>query len=164
MYSLETERLLIRPLEMDDYDFIRKLVNTEGWLSNIGDRNVTSRDDAKAYIRKILGNRKYHCSTFRLKEINEPIGIITFIYRDTQKFPDIGYAMLPEYERKGFAYEAVKRYLNKLKAEKITDRVGAITLPANKRSIRLLERLGFSLAYRFIENNSEIALYLTEMN
>lgn len=158
---LETERLSIRPLETGDYAFILKLVNTEGWLANIGDRGVKNAVDAKAYILKILNNQKYYCNTFRLKGIDEPIGIITFIYRDTQKFPDIGYAILPEFEGKGFVYEAVREYLETIRAKKIAGRIDAITLPVNRKSINLLERLGFHFLNNFTENDSKLALYST---
>lgn len=153
---LETERLKIQPLELRDYAFIFKLVNTDAWINNIGDRKVRNLADAKAYIQKIQNNPKYYCHTFRSRKSGELIGIVTFIYRETQKFPDIGYAMLPPFEGKGLAYEAVKSYLGKLKDEKVTDRIIAITDASNKRSIALLDRLAFSRADNLCENNSEI--------
>ena len=51
---IETDRLLIRPLSIVDDDFILELVNSEGWLRFIGDREVGSIEDARAYIQKYL--------------------------------------------------------------------------------------------------------------
>ena len=51
---LETERLRIRPLSAEDSKFILELVNTEGWLKFIGDRNVKDLPDAIDYIEKIM--------------------------------------------------------------------------------------------------------------
>lgn len=36
--SIETEKLNIRPLRIEDADFIIQLLNTKGWLQFIGDR------------------------------------------------------------------------------------------------------------------------------
>ena len=36
--SLETERLFIRPLVINDTDFIIQLLNTKGWIQFIGDK------------------------------------------------------------------------------------------------------------------------------
>ena len=49
---LETERLRIRPLSVEDSKFILELVNTEGWLKFIGDRNVKGIPDAIEYIER----------------------------------------------------------------------------------------------------------------
>ncbi len=54
---LTTSRLVIEPLTLNDNDFIFKLVNTEGWLKFIGDRNIKSTDEAADYIRKILASK-----------------------------------------------------------------------------------------------------------
>ena len=54
---LMTDRLFIRPLTITDDNFILELVNTEGWLKFIGNRNVTSPLEAGAYIQRILEKR-----------------------------------------------------------------------------------------------------------
>ena len=52
----ETERLLIRPIEISDAEFMLQLLNTDGWLKFIGDRNVHSIEEAAAYIQKFVTN------------------------------------------------------------------------------------------------------------
>ena len=110
---IETERLIIRPIRIGDAEFIKALVNSDGWLKFIGDRNVSNKDDALRYIQKILDNENYYYSVFELKESGEAIGIVTFLKRDDEKFPDIGFAILPEYEKMGYAFEASYAYLEK---------------------------------------------------
>jgi hypothetical protein len=53
---LTTDRLLIEPLTVNDNNFILELVNTNGWIEFIGNRNVTSHIEATAYIQKIIDN------------------------------------------------------------------------------------------------------------
>ena len=63
--------------------------------------------------------------------------------RDYLDHPDIGFAFLPDYTGKGYAYEIVKEIihygLHRLQMGKIL----AIVLPENSSSIKLLERAGF---------------------
>ncbi len=47
---IETERLVLRRLDLDDAAFIFKLVNDPDWLRHIGDKNVYSLDDARTYL------------------------------------------------------------------------------------------------------------------
>ena len=49
-----TDRLLIRPITVGDANFIYSLVNSNGWLKYIGDRNIRNNQDAENYIQKIL--------------------------------------------------------------------------------------------------------------
>ena len=76
--ELETERLLIRPIRLDDAGFILKLVNSQGWLQFIGDRKIKTDADAAAYIQKILDHPHYYYSVYQLNNTNKPIGLVTF--------------------------------------------------------------------------------------
>jgi len=156
---LKTERLLIEPLSKKDAVFIFKLVNSEGWLQYIGDRNVKNIKDATAYIQKILDNKNYVYNVFRLKKNKEAIGIISFIKRDNHSSPDIGFALLPQYEGMGYAYEAAKKYFDKLINDKQYNEIIGITLQGNNKSIKLLEKLGLTFKERIFQNNEELLIY-----
>jgi RimJ/RimL family protein N-acetyltransferase len=101
--QLETERLNIRPLMIKDVDFIIQLLNSKGWIQFIGERNIKCIESANNYINKILLNKNFFYNVFEIKETKEPIGIVTFLHRDEFDSPDIGYAMLPNFEKKGYA-------------------------------------------------------------
>ena len=141
--NLETERLILRPITLNDADFILELVNSKGWLKFIGDRNISDKKDAEKYIQKILDNNDFYYNVFQLKESLKPIGIITFLRREDEDFPDFGFALLPEFENNGYAFEVSKLYLQKIKKTNKHDTIIAITLPNNKKSIKLLQKLGF---------------------
>ncbi|GAA4458891.1 GNAT family N-acetyltransferase [Rurimicrobium arvi] len=162
---IETERLLIRPLKITDKGFILELLNSEGWLQFIGDRKVTNDKEAERYIQNILGNNKFFYSVFELKATHQPVGIITFLYRDQRQFPDIGFAMLPQFDKKGYALEATKRYLEEMVKEQQVSRVTAITLPDNFKSIRLIERLGLKYENKLQDGAQVLHVYsLTLIN
>lgn len=162
MYKyLETERLLIRPLRIDDAAFVMRLLNSKGWIQFIGDRNVSDNESAKAYINKILSNNKFFYNVIELKASTLPIGIVSLIYRENQQFPDIGFAILPEFEKKGYAFEATKQYLEAVKKESTIEKIIAITKPDNVNSINLLKKLGLVFEKTYVDNNEALNLYAT---
>jgi RimJ/RimL family protein N-acetyltransferase len=156
---LQTERLSLRPLNPEDSPFIFRLLNTEGWLTFIGDRNVTNTRDAKDYIQKILCQTKYFYTVVELKETGQAIGIVTFLERENQKYPDIGFALLPEFERKGYTFEACKRYLEEVKSINKYENILGITLSNNVKSINLLRKLGLKHELDFTEQEQAFSLY-----
>ena len=157
--NIFTERLSIRPLSEKDAQFIFELLNTERWIRYIGNRNIHSEADALAYIRKINENQNTTYYTVTLRETNAPAGLVTLIKRDYLDFRDIGFAFLPAYAGKGYAYEAAKAVLDK-QAEN-AETLLAVTLPDNTASIKLIEKLGLKFE-RVIERDKEsLWLYST---
>ena len=156
---LETDRLIIRPLSLNDCAFILELLNSKGWIEFIGDRKIFDLNAAQAYINKILEKENFSYNVFEIKETKEPIGIVTFLHRDEFDFPDIGYAMLPNFEKKGYALEATKHYLLQVQNKKSIEKVIAITLPGNSNSINLLEKLGLKYESSFFEDQTQLSLY-----
>ena len=141
---ITTDRLLLDPLMESDGKFVLELVNTEGWLKFIGNRNVISEADATAYIQKIIDNSDINYWVIRLKGNNIPVGIITFIKREYLTHHDIGFALLPAYENRGYAYEATDAVLfNLIHSARHHTHISAITNPDNSGSIKLLKKLGF---------------------
>ena len=142
---LETERLLLRELTIDDSAFIFTIVNTDGWLQNIGDRNVNSKKEAINYLKGPF--ESYKKNNFGMWLIEEKassnaVGLCGLIDRPLLDDIDIGFALLPQFTKKGFAYEAAKATMNYAKEVLKIDRVVAICNTDNLASIRLLEKLG----------------------
>jgi RimJ/RimL family protein N-acetyltransferase len=156
---LTTARLKLALLQLTDSIFIKSLLNTDGWIQNIGNKHINNLDDAEAYIDKILTSENYDYYVVRLKDSNTSIGIISFIKRENQNFPDIGFAFLPEYNGKGYAYEAAKAFLESKLKEKLWQNIIAITIPSNRNSIALLEKLGLKHQKTFEDNGEVLSLY-----
>lgn len=135
------------------------MVNSDGWLHFIGDRYIKNVDDAESYIAKILDNKKYFYSVIELSQSKKPIGILNFLRRDNQDHPDFGFALLPEFEKKGYAFEAGREYLDKLIESKMYQQIIAITKPDNKNSIGLLTRLGFTFQHNCQDGDNSLFLY-----
>ena len=137
-----TERLSLNLLTIDDFDFVKRLVNTEGWIAFIGDRYVHTNDDAIAYVTKILNTENLFYWVVRTRDNNTPVGIISFMKRNYLENFDIGFAFLPEFNGSGYAYEAAKEVLSMASKTPGYYPVVATTVPQNAKSIKLLTKLG----------------------
>jgi RimJ/RimL family protein N-acetyltransferase len=74
---------------------------------------------------------------------------------------DVGFAFLPEYRAKGYAYESAAAVLEYANARLGLDRIVAIVSPENANSIALLEKLGlaFEKMVKLTDDSEEISLY-----
>ena len=83
------------------------------------------------------------------------------IKRGNLENPDIGFAFLPEFTGKGFAHEIAKATMSFAKDILKLPIVFAITVPNNKTSIKLLEKIGlkFSKAFIFPNDTEELMLF-----
>src|SRR5215213_5568163 len=108
-YILETERLSLREFTLVDAKFIVELLNSPGWLQFIGDRYVKTEEKAESYLQngpiKSYHENGFGLSMVELKENRTAIGMCGIIKRDSLETPDIGFAFLPQYEGKGYAFE-----------------------------------------------------------
>jgi len=162
--NFKTQRLALAALTLDDAAFIRQLLNTPGWLEFIGDRNVSSEAEAYAYINKINENPAVNYWTVCLPDIPAPIGVISLIQRDYLDSPDLGFAFLPEFGGKGYAFEAASIILDHLRVQARYPRLYAIALPENTASIRLLVKLGFHFERPDRFEQQEKLLYSLDMS
>jgi RimJ/RimL family protein N-acetyltransferase len=125
-----------------------ELLNDPSWLQFIGDRGVRTVDDARNYILQnlvIMYDRLgFSMYLTELKGEVISIGICGLIQRDYLEDVDIGFALLPKFRGKGYAYESASAVMAYAKRTFGLNRLVAIALPNNYDSIELLEKLGFS--------------------
>lgn len=146
--ELYTERLLLRPLCLEDAAFIVELFNSETWLQFIGDRGIKSLEDAENFLRnnalRLFKENGWGTYLVTLRSDGSPIGTVGLYLRDQLDHPDFGYALLPKYAGKGYATEASQCYLKELETTLDLSMVLAIVQHDNPRSHRVLEKLGFT--------------------
>lgn len=94
-------------------------------------------------IRKKLGLR------FWIFESDSPykiIGTVSFqnVMRNVYRSCQLGYKIHKDYQRQGYATEAVTFACRKVFKELDIHRIEAYTMPENQPSVRLLEKVGFT--------------------
>lgn len=169
MYNegFETERLWLKPSDTDDAAFFLELLNCETWIENIGDRNVHTLSEAENYIlTKIkpqfekLGYANY--TMIRKNDLTK-IGSCGLYAREGLEGIDIGYALLPKYERNGYAFEAASKLKNAAFSIFGLNNLKAFTTYTNIPSQRLLEKLGMQYVKDFMLAGDPEILRLYEL-
>jgi len=168
MLKLKTKRLLLRELTVDDAEFILRLLNEPSFLHYIGDKGVRDLEGARQYI--LTGPvASYETNGFglylvTLLETKVPIGICGLIKRAELEDVDIGFAFLPEFWNKGFAFEAASAALGHGRDVLKRDRVVAITNVDNHASARVLEKLGlrFERMIRLSGDRADTRLFVPQ--
>jgi RimJ/RimL family protein N-acetyltransferase len=169
MNILETEHLILRTFSLHDAAFMLRLVNEPSWIAYIGDHEVANLDEARDYIRNgpltMYDEYGFSLCMVELREGRVPIGVCGIVKRDSLPDPDLGFALLPEFWGQGYAYEAASAILEFGRAQLGIARILAISLPHNARSIKLLERLGFSYVrmFRADEASPELQLFMQDL-
>lgn len=107
--------------------------------------------------------RDYGYGPYRvaLKDSDEAIGICGLFRRPSLHDPDIGFALLPAYCGKGYAFEAARAVLEHARSGLGLARLVAIVSPGNATSIGLIEKLGlrFERQVRMPGSETDISLY-----
>jgi len=144
----ETKRLTIRHFTLSDTEFIVRLLNEESFIRNIVDKKVRTDADAMNYLSNgpisSYDVYKFGLSLVLLKGTETPIGMCGLLKREELKYPDLGYAFLPEFWGKGYANEAANAVIKEGMAANTLKTVLAVTSPVNLSSISLLKKVGFS--------------------
>lgn len=164
MIVTETDRLRLREYVESDAPFVFELVNQPSWIANIGDRDVRTLDDARAYItdrlRPSYADAGYGFWCVELPD-GTPIGLCGLVKRPQLDAPDIGYAFLPAFWGQGYAREAAEATVRLARDAYGLTRLVAIVTPTNAPSIRLLEHLGMTLesTTRMTGDDDDVQVY-----
>lgn len=146
MIVLQTDRLVLRRITVEDAEFILELVNEPSFLQYIGDRGVRNLDDAREYIRAgpVASYEEHGFGLYltALKESGVSIGICGLLKRESLDDVDIGFAFLPRHWSNGYGLESASAVMEYGRATLGLRRIVAITAPDNHASIKLLEKLG----------------------
>ncbi|GGH04640.1 GNAT family N-acetyltransferase [Pedobacter zeae] len=117
------------------------------------------QDSCGRLYQKITNDPASNFWVVKIKDIEIPIGIITFIKREYLDDYDIGFAFLNKYSKKGYALEASAAFLMDQIKNEGRSNIFAITTKANSDSIQLLEKLGMQFSKELDRENSSLQVY-----
>jgi len=165
MLITETKNLILRQPEVSDGALIFKLFNQRDCVKFIGDKNIKNLEDAENYIKEKY-IRHYKAYGFCMyvvcqKQSNTAVGLCGLIKREELEEVDIGFAILTDYQGKGYVTEAAIAVKNHAFDDLGLKRLVGITDKLNNGSIRVLEKIGmtFEKHIRLNNDDSEIKLY-----
>lgn len=177
MKILETSRLNLRQMRLDDAPFMLTLLNDPSWLRFIGDRGVRTVDDARQYLLSgaIADYARLGFGFYLVEQRSSAdgedsnraavaIGMCGLAKRDYLDHPDIGFAFLPEFCGQAYAFEAAQAVMQYARTQLGIQRLLATTRPDNHRSSALLQKLGMQLERKLTYADRELLLYAIELD
>jgi RimJ/RimL family protein N-acetyltransferase len=145
--NLETERFFLRPISEDDADEIYQHVkeyDIARWLISLP--HPYPKDGAIKYIKQATELMKKGLSyelPIRLKSTNELVGVMAVLKVDRKnRNAELGYWIAMDHWNRGFATEAGLRVLDFVFNVLNLERIYAKCIPDNKKSSRVMEKLG----------------------
>jgi ribosomal-protein-alanine N-acetyltransferase len=161
---IQTERLVLRQLELNDADFILELLNEAAFLRFIGDKGVRDLESAREYIEKgpidSYGRHGFGLYATCLLD-GTPTGVCGLVKREVLVDADVGFAFLSRHRSKGYAVESAAAVLAHARRVLRLPRIVAIADPENSGSIAVLEKIGlkFERMIRLTEHSRELKLF-----
>ncbi len=154
--KLETGRLLIRPITLNDknelfeYRSDKETNKYQGWIPE-------TIEDVEIFMGKIAKQINIPQSWFQLavveKDSQKIIGDIGIHFLDEEsKQTEIGCTLNKNFQNKGYATEAVQKVIDFLFKDLKKHRIITSIDPDNINSIRLVERIGFRKEAHFVES------------
>jgi ribosomal-protein-alanine N-acetyltransferase len=166
---IETERLKLREMSEVDAAFMLEILNDPGFVRYVGDRGVRTIEEAARYISERFVE-SYRRNGFGLwlvetKDEGAPAGICGLLNRGTLPGVEVGYAFLPPFRSKGYAFEAASAATTYARDVLDLPRLYAVVNPDNAVSIRVLEKLGlrFERIVRLSGEESDVKLFSTDL-
>ncbi len=165
---LESDRLLIRPYQLGDEHAIFEMNSDPEVQKYTGDKLIHTLEEAKdVLINVILKDYKTH-GYGRLAVIYKPdnklIGFTGFkCLPELNGETDLGYRFIPDYWGKGIATESAIMSLKYGFEDLSLTTIYAFAEPENIGSVKIIEKLGFSLLkmapYPEEEDKEDVAWY-----
>ena len=141
---IRTERLIIRLIESQDIEQVRKLHNHPETLKWLSDTHPVTRVEQESWFKKIstsLTSRRY---VVELCETGHLVGVFRLDDIDMEnKSAYVGLDISIDFRRKGFALETYEAMIPFLFEELQLNRLSLITLETNHPAVSLYEKLGF---------------------
>jgi ribosomal-protein-alanine N-acetyltransferase len=144
---LETERLTLRALNLDDAKAIFGLRTNKDVNEFIDRKKPNNLSEARAFIDRISKLTETNKGIFWViesKSNHQLIGTIGLRnFEDEEDYAEIGYELDPNYQQKGFMSEAFKEVIDFGFTEMELKNIEAFTHKNNMDSIALLEKQRF---------------------
>ena len=162
---LNTERLELRWLTLEDTPLMLAVWNDPAFIRYVADRGIRTLEQAREAVEagplRLYAEYGYGPFRLRRREDGMDLGICGLFRRAGLDEPDIGFAVLPEFCGQGFGFEASAAVLDYARDALGLSCVTVIVSPQNEASIGLLEKLGlhYERQVRMPGDDHDVSLY-----
>lgn len=150
MIYLETERLILRDYQEDDFNEYYRLKTDSKTMYYMQDIQLATKEEAYKDFHEVLADmtksdRKYYFMHTELKDSHEQVGSVGYtVTNDTPvgKIVGAGYFIYPKFWGKGYTTEAFQKVLEFAFSENNVYRVSTGCLAENVGSERVMQKCG----------------------
>lgn len=165
-FLMRTERLQLRRVTLEDADLMLAVWNDPAFVRHVGDRGIRTLEQSVKALEngamRLFDEYGFGPYRVSLKSDDSAVGICGIFAREGLDEPDIGFSVLPEYCKCGYAYEAATAVVNYARDHLKLPRLTAIVSPDNVASVGLIKKLGlqFEKMLRLPGEDKDISLYV----
>lgn len=155
----ETERLRFRKLSWDDFDAWQELFISDEVAIFLGlDPKLSKKELTQMWFDKTFSRYENNSGSMNAlidKESNRLVGQSGLLVQtiEGERRLEVGYSILPEFWRKGYAYEAANACKNYAFENDLADNLISVIEPGNVGSEKVALKNGMTLEKRIEENN-----------
>ena len=161
MIKLFTERLIIRDLEINDFENHHKLLSDRNVMYYLQDIQTSNLEESKENLNNVINDqikkeRKYYFFIIENKDTKEFIGEIGYTVLNNTPFGKLvhlGYFILENYWNKGYVTEALKKVIEYSFEENNVYRIHTGCSKDNIYSEKIMIKCGFIKEAEFKEYN-----------
>lgn len=161
----ETERCIIREMAEEDLDAVYEVYAAPSitkYMEGLYENREEELEYTRSYIQNAYTFWGYGTWVIERKSDKKIIGRVGFNLRDGYEEPELGFVIMEEEQKKGYAYECCLKVLQLGKEEYEFEKVQALVKEGNEASIHLCEKLGFQYTGRVLEGKEEYLRFLYE--
>ena len=139
--------------------------NDPAFIRHVADRGIRTLAEAheamRAGVLRLYSEYGYGPYAMQLKNDRAAIGICGLFRRDGFDDPDIGFALLPAFRRRGYVCEAAHSVIGYARESLGLPRLKAIVSPGNAASVAIIRKLGFEFErmHRMPDDDADVAVY-----
>lgn len=141
-FPIETERLEIRGLRREDIYDVYEIFSCEETMNACGIEAIGSQEEACALMEQLICGNELAIVHKETTTLIGTIGIIS--YDETHERAEISFELQKEFRRFGYMTEALEALVQALFVFGSIHRIEAFTSKANKTSMKLLSKIGFT--------------------
>ncbi|MCC3866750.1 GNAT family N-acetyltransferase [Terrisporobacter mayombei] len=165
MCIIETERLLLRKIQQNDYNEMKSILQDEdlmllGWGKTYSDKEVKIWIDKITQQYEDFGYSYYIAIEKASNSVIGIMGILPITIKEV-KYIEVAYILKKEYWNKGYATEGMKACVDYIFNVLNADKYIAQVIPENINSIKVAEKLGMKVIDDYMrEHNGKDVFHL----
>lgn len=142
----ETDRCIIREMTEEDLDGVYEVYAADSitrYMEGLYENREEELEYTRSYIQNAYTFWGYGTWIIERKKDGKIIGRVGFNPREGYEDVELGFVIMEEEQKKGYAYECCKAALSVGKSEYEFEKVQALVKEGNEASVNLCKKLGF---------------------